>query len=333
MTRTRELVMDRRNFQRMLAGALLSLPFAALAQQDRRIPRIGFMRGDPPPQSYIDAFEQGLRERGYIPGQSILIEYRFDHSDVAELERLGRELVGLKVDVIVAGGGLGTRGAKSATSTIPIVMTAASDPVGTGFVASLAHPGGNITGTSIVSWELFGKRIELLKQILPKLVRVAVLVNRNNPASANAWKESAAAAAAQGVILQRVEVQSPRDFETAFAAMAKGRAEALIVVQSNIFDSPPEPLVRLAADNKIPAIYGPRISADAGGLMAYGPNVRDLYGRAATFVDKILKGARPADLPVEQPVRFELVINLKTAKALGVNIPQSLLLRADEVIQ
>jgi putative ABC transport system substrate-binding protein len=200
-------------------------------------------------------------------------------------------------------------------------------------VASLAHPGGNTTGTSIVSWELFAKRLELLRQVLPNVTRVAVLINRYNPAPANGWDEALAAAATLGMNLQRIDVQGAADFDDAFAAMVKSRAEALIVVQSTIFETPPYRIQQLATRYRIPAIYGLRTSTDAGGLMSYGPNVPALYGYAAVFVDKILKGARPADLPVEQPTKFELVINMTSAKALGLTIPQSLLLRADAVIQ
>ena len=324
--------MDRRVFVGRIAGSLLGVALAAVAQSTR-IPRVGFLRTDRPPQAYIDAFEQGLRERGYTPGKNILIEYRLGDGTTAETVRLARELVDLKVDVIVAGGGRATQAAQSATTTIPIAMTSASDPVGTGLVASLAHPGGNTTGTSIVSWDLFAKRLELLRQVLPNVSRVAVLINRHNPAPANAWSEALAAANTLGVTLQRIDVQGAADFDEAFATMAKGRAEAFIVAQSTIFETPPYRIQQLAASHRIPGMYGVRTSTDAGGLMSYGPSVRDLYAYAAVFVDKILKGAKPGDLPVEQPRKFELIINMKTAKALGLTIPQSLLLRADEVIQ
>ncbi|TMH34112.1 MAG: ABC transporter substrate-binding protein [Betaproteobacteria bacterium] len=324
--------MDRRMFAARIGGSLLGVALAAVAQPTK-IPRVGFLRTDRPPQAYIDAFEQGLRDRGYTPGANILIEYRFGDGTNAETSRLAREIVKLNVDVIVAGGGRATQVMQAVTNRIPIVMTSASDPVGTGLVTSLAHPGGNTTGTSIVSWELFAKRVELLRQVLPNVSRVAVLINRFNPAPAGAWNEALAAASKLGVTLQRIDVQGAADFDEAFATMVKGRAEALIVVQSTIFETSPYRIQQLAITNKIPAIYGLRTSADAGGLLSYGPNVPDLYRYAAVYVDKILKGARPADLPVEQPTKFELVINMKTAKSLGLTIPQSLLLRADEVIQ
>jgi len=323
--------MDRRSFVGRIAGSLLGVALVAVAQP-AKIPRVGFLRTDRPPQTYIDAFEQGLRERGYTPGKNILIEYRLGDGTTAETVRLARELVDLKVDVIVAGGGRATQAAQSVTTTIPIAMTSASDPVGTGLVASLAHPGGNTTGTSIVSWDLFAKRLELLRQVLPNVSRVAVLINRHNPAPADAWSEALASAKKLGVTLQRIDVQGAADFDEAFATMARMRAEAFIVAQSTIFETPPYRIQQLAASYRIPGMYGVRTSTDAGGLMSYGPSVRDLYAYAAVFVDKILKGAKPGDLPVEQPRKFELVINMKAAKALGLTIPQSLLLRADEVI-
>jgi len=325
--------MERRTFIGVLAGGLVAAPLLVRAQPATKTHRIGFLRIDRPPQAYIDTFEQGLRDRGYTPGKNILLEYRFGDGKSADLPRLAGELISLKVDVVVAGGGQATQAAKNATNTIPIVMIDAGDPVGTGFVATLAHAGGNVTGTSVISWDLIGKRIELLRLVLTKVSQIAVLSNSGNPGPPSAWKEALAAAATLGVNLQHIEVRSARDFDEAFAAMIRGRAEALIVVQDAMFDSAPYRIVQLAASNRLPAVYGPRITVDAGGLMSYRPSVRDLYGHAAVFVDEILKGAKPGDLPVEQPAKIELVINLKTAKALGLTIPQSLLLRADEVIQ
>ena len=324
--------MDRRSF----LDTLVALGFALSSNADsqpRKIPLIGFLRTDRPPQSYVDAFEQGLRERGYTPGKTMLINYRFSDGTDAETLRLARELVELRVDVLVAGGGRATKAAQRLTSTIPIIMTSASDPVGTGLVASLAQPGGNTTGTSIVSWELFGKRLELVRQVFPKLTRVAVLINRLNPAPANGWNEALATAATLGMTLQRIDVQGSAEFEDAFARMAKDNAEALIVVQSTIFETSPFIIQQLASRYRIPSMYGLRTSTDAGGLMSYGPNVPSLYAYSAVLVDKILKGAKPANIPVEQPTKFELVINLKAAKVLGVTIPQSIIVRADEVIQ
>jgi len=324
--------MDRRTFVRGATVSVLGATINATGQT-RKTPLIGFLRTDRPPQSYVEAFEHGLQERGYTPGKTILIEYRFGDGTTAETIRLAQEIVNLKVDVIVAGGGRATKAAQSVTTTIPIVMTSASDPVGTGLVASLAQPGGNTTGTSIVSWELFGKRLELLRQILPNVTRVAVLINRLNPAPVNGWKDASATAATLGIALQRVDVQGPTEFEDAFAIMSRQRSEALIVVQSTIFETAPYRVQQLATQYKIPAMYGLRTSTDAGGLISYGPNVPTLYAYSAVLVDKILKGAKPASLPVEQPTKFELVINMGTAKALGLAIPPSLLLRADAIIE
>jgi putative ABC transport system substrate-binding protein len=321
--------MDRRSF----VGAIAGLFALSAIAQPGRIPRVGFLRTDPPPQAYIDAFEQGLRERGYTPGRDILIEYRFGDGTNADMARLAGEIVKLKVDVIVAGGGRATQVAQSVTTTTPIVMTSGTDPGGTGIVVSLAHPGGNVTGTKTLSWDLFGKRLELLRQVLPKVSRVAVLHNRLNPVPPGAWEEALAAAAKLGVNLRRFDVERPADFDETFASMIKWRAEALVVVQSTIFNTPPYRVAQLAASHRLPAVYGSRVTADDPGLMSYGPDNRDAYRYAAVFVDKILKGAKPGDLPVEQPRKFELVINLKSASALGVTIPQALVLRADEVIQ
>jgi putative ABC transport system substrate-binding protein len=324
---------DRRIFVTCVGSSLLGVAFATNSQQPGKIPRLGFLRADPPPPGYTDAFEAGLRDRGYIVGKSILIEYRFGDGSTADVSRLADELVKSKVDLIVAGGGQATRAARNATSTIPIVMVSASDPGGVGTVASLARPAGNVTGTNTLSWDLFGKRLELLKQIVPTISRVAVLHNSRNPAPADAWEQALAAAANLGVKLQRVEVQSPSEFEEAFATIMRERAEELVVVQSTMFDTPPYPIAQLAATHKIPAVYGSRITSADGGLISYGPNNRDTYRYAATFVDKILKGARPGELPVERPTKLELVINLRTANKLSLTIPQALLLRADEVIQ
>ena len=328
----RDSAIQRRTFVGCIGASLLSVAFATVAQPSKA-PRIGFVRTTRPPRAYIDAFERGLVDKGYTPGKSILIEYRFGDGTIAEVTRLARELVNLNVDLIVAGGGQATRAAQSATTTIPIVMSAASDPVGTGLVASLARPGGNTTGTSIVSWELFAKRLELLRQVLPNASRVAVIINPTNPAPANGWNDALATARTLGVNLQRIDVGSAADFQQAFETMRKDRAEAFIVVQSNIFETPPYPIQKLAIDYRIPGMYGLRTSADAGGLISYGPNVRDLYAHAAVFVDKILRGAKPADIPVEQPTKIELVVNMKTAKALGLTIPQAVLLRADALIE
>jgi len=326
-------VMVRRKVVIAVAGSFLGAPFVATAQQPGRIYRVGYFRVGQPPKPYFDAFEQGLRRLGYVPGRNIVIESRFADDQGEALPRLADELVNLNVDVLVVSGGLATKAAKDATRTIPIVMAAASDPVGSGLVASLSRPGGNITGTTLINPELAGKRMELLKQALPNVRRVAVLVNKKNLAHASAFKETQAAAAALGLTVQALEVQRVADFEAAFATTTNGRVEAIIVLTDSMFESEWARIRDLLARYKLPAMYGTRRHVDAGALMAYGPSLIEAHANAAVFVDKILRGAKPADLPVEQPTRFELAINLKTAKELGITIPQSLLLRADEVIQ
>jgi putative ABC transport system substrate-binding protein len=313
--------------------SLLCAPVVTVSQSSSKVPRLGFLRTDRPPPGYTEAFEQGLRDRGYVVGKTIVIEYRFGDGSITEVSRLADGLVKSNVDVLVAGGGQATRAARNATSTIPIVMVSATDPGVPGTIASLARPAGNVTGTNTLSWDLFGKRLELLKEIIPNISRVAVLHNSRNPAPVDAWDQALASAAKLGVKLQRIEVQSPSEFDEAFAKIVRESAEALVVVQSTMFDTPPYPIAQLAAAHQIPAIYGSRITETDGGLMSYGPNNRETYRYAATFVDKILKGAKPADLPVERPTKFELAINLRTASKLGLTIPQGLRVRADEVIQ
>ena len=291
------------------------------------------MRGERPPQAYLDAFESQLRRLGYSAGQDVLVEYRFSDAGVAGLTRIAEELVGSKVDIIVAAGAQATRAARRATGVIPIVMSPATDPVGNGFVANLAQPGGNITGMGLFNWELIGKRIQLLKEILPSVARVAVIFNQSNPAPTGVWEESLAAATSIGISLRQLAVRTTADFEPTFAKIATERFGGLVVVQSPLFDTPPYRIVQLAAANRIPTVYGLRLLTEAGGLLSYGPNVAELYGQAATFVAKILKGAKPADLPVEQPTKIELVVNLKAARGLSLDVPQSVLLRADDVIK
>ncbi len=319
----------------LLTAALLStVPFVE-AQQPKKVPRIGYLSTVSPStiSDRLEAFRQGLRELGYVEGKTIGIEWRFAEGKADRLPGLAAELVRLKVDVIVTSGPAPTRAAKEATVTIPIVMEQDSDPVGNGFVASLARPGGNITGLSTLAPELSGKRLELLKEIVPKLSRVAVFGASTNPGSAQSLRETELAARALGVQLQYLDVLSPKDIETAFRAAAKGRADALLVLQSPVFVNERTQLADLAVKGRLPAIYDRREVVDDGGLMSYGTNFADMSRRAATYVDKILKGAKPADLPVEQPIKFELVINLKTAKQIGLTIPQSVLYRADKVIK
>jgi putative ABC transport system substrate-binding protein len=270
---------------------------------------------------------------GYVEGRNISIESRSAEGKDDRLPALAADLVRSKVDVIVATSGAATRAVQQTTRTIPIVMSLVNDPVGSGLVASLARPGGNVTGLTIMAPDLMAKRLELLKEVVPKVSRVALLQNPDNPASAAQLREAEAAARALGVQPQTLEARNPQEIEGAFAAMIRERAGALLILSDAIFFTQRRQIAELAAKGRVPSIIGTRDYPDAGGLMAYGPNFLDLERRAATFVDRILKGAKPGDLPVEQPTKFDLVINLKTAKALGLTIPQWLLLRADHVIQ
>jgi putative ABC transport system substrate-binding protein len=328
--------MDRRTFVNLVAGGCLLGPRAVRAQQAGKVPRIGWLGVSSPSDrpSLFDAFRQRLRELGWIEGQNIVIDYRYAEGRVDRLPDLAAELVRLKVDLIVSFGTQGVTAAKNATETIPIVMIAVRDPVGTGLIASLARPGGNITGGSgSAGLEIFAKQLELLKETVPKIGHVAILSNPANAYHQLAIRELKIAARSLGVQLQLLEARGPNEFDGAFAAMAKERVGALLVLSDVMLNSHRTRLADLAARSRLPAIYGVRESVEAGGLMSYGPSFLDLFRRAATYVDKILKGAKPAELPVELPTEFELVINMKTAKALGLTIPQSLLVRADEVIQ
>src|SRR5438309_4942583 len=329
-------MMNRRWFLRTLSAGLLAAPLAADAQQAGKVPRIGFLGvtspSDRPP--LLDAFRQGLRELRWVEGQNIVIDYRYAEGRVDRLPDLAAELVRLKVDLIVSGGTQGVTAAKNATETIPIVMIAVRDSVGTGLIASLARPGGNVPGVSgSAGLEIVAKQLELLKETVPKIRRVAILSNPANAYHQLAIREVNVAARSLGVQLQLLEARGPNEFDGAFAAMATERVGALVVLSDAIFSSHRTRLADLAARSRLPAAYGVRESVEAGGLMSYGPSFLGFYRRSAAYVDKILKGDKPADLPVEQPTKFELVINLKTAKALGITIPQSLLQRADEVIQ
>jgi ABC-type uncharacterized transport system substrate-binding protein len=325
--------MDRRTFLAATGAVLLAVPVGATAQQAGKVPRIGFLGVFAGPN--FDAFRQALRELGWVEGQNIVIDYRSAEGRLDRLPDLAAELVRLKVDIIVAVATQGVAAAKNATETIPIVMISGSaDPVGLGFIASLARPGGNVTGLSYsVGPEIAGKGLGLLKEIVPKVRRVAILSNPASPVQPLFIREVKTAAPSLGVQLQLLEVRGPDEFDSAFSAMAKERVGALLVVADSMLIFHQKRLVDLAARSRLPVACGTRESVEAGGLMSYGPSVRDLFRRAATYVDKILKGAKPGDLPVEQPTKFELVINLKTAKALGLTIPRSLLGRADEVIE
>ncbi len=322
----------------LLAVFLLAAPLAASAQQAAKIARIGYLSGANLAASphLHEAFRQGLRDLGYVEGRNVVIEYRDAEGKPERFPALAAELVALNVDIIVAPITLTAVAAKQVTRTLPIVFATAGDPVGSGLVTSLARPGGNATGLSILAPELVGKRLELLKQAVPEVSRVAVLWRPGSMGERmdkDMLKEADGAARALGVRLHLVEARGPADFDRAFADITRARAAALTVFGSTMFSNERRRLVDLAAKNRLPAVYTSREFVDAGGLLSYGPNAADLYRRAATYVDKILKGAKPADLPVEQPTKFELVINVKTAKALGLTLPQSLLQRADEVIQ
>ena len=316
--------------------AVGAVPFAAGAQQAAKVPRIGYLSGNLAGSSHMtEGFRQGLRDLGYVEGRNVVIEFRDAEGKLERLPALTAELVALKVDVIVVGGTVAALVAKQATRTLPVVFVSAIDPVTDGLVTSLARPGGNVTGLSALAPELVGKRLEQLKQAVPGVSMVAVLWQPGalgERTEKDLRKEAEVAARALGMRLQFVEARGPDDIDRAFADMTKARADGLTVLGSTMLINERRRLVDLAAKNRLPAVYGLREYVDAGGLMCYGANNADMSRRAATYVDKILKGAKPGDLPVEQPTKFELLINLRTAKALGLTIPPSLLQRA-EVIQ
>ena len=314
-----------------VATLMLAFVHVTEAQQPTKIPRIGYLGTTSLSAiaARIEAFRQGLRELGYVEGKNIVIEWRSAEGKLDRLPALAAELVRLKVDIIVTAGPPATRAAKEATTTIPIVMAQDTDPVGNGFVASLARPGGNITGLSTLAPEISGKQLELLKEIVPRLSRVAVLGTSTNPGNAQALKEIELAAGAFKVQLQYLDVLDPKDIETAFRAASKGRADAVLVLTSPVLNSQRTQIADLAVKSRLPAIYDRREYVEDGGLMTYGVSFTDLYRRAATYVDKILKGAKPADLPVEQPKKFEFIINLKAAKQIGLTIPPNVLVRAE----
>ena len=324
--------MERRAF--VVSALLSALAASVLRAQPTRPPvQLGFLRIAAPPKDYIDALEQGLRDHGYVPGRDVVIEYRFAEGREDQLDGLAKGLVERKVAIIIAAGNQATGAARNASRTIPIVMAVANDPVATGLVSSLARPGGNITGTTLLSSTLAGKRLEMVKQLLPKVSRVGVLLNKDAPAHAIAWKETLAGAAMLRIDVEPFEVRGPEMFDEAFASMVKARMEALVLFEDAMFATERARIAELAAKTRLPTVFGQRNSVDVGGLMSYGPSITDAYRNAASFVDRILKGEKPGDLPIEQPTKYELVINLKTAKALGLTIPQLLLVRADEVIQ
>ncbi len=326
-------MMDRRAFVAGTGAVLLAAPLASEAQQPSKVPRVGVIGEASANDPFLAAFRQGLRQLGYTEGQNIEIEYRYAHGALERAPTLAAELIRLRVDVLVVGGTIAAQSAKAATTTMPIVFALAGDPVGSGLVASLAHPGGNATGMSNLVPELTGKQIELLKAAVPQVSRVTVLYNPVNPVAGPALDGTREAARTLAVELQVLEVRRPNELTRAFLALTAWRAGALLALSDPVFGDELTQLSKLAAKNRLPAMYASRRFVEAGGLLSYGPNLSDNYRRAATYVDKILKGAKPADLPVEQPTKFELVINLKTAKALGLTIPPSLLGRADQVIE
>jgi putative ABC transport system substrate-binding protein len=319
-----------------LSAMLFAFCVSVEAQQPAKIPRIGYLTaaGQPGMAPRTEAFRQGLRDLGYVEGKNIVVEWRFADGNADQLPGLVAELIALKVDLIVSAGPGVTRVVKQATSTIPIVMAFDNDPVGSGFVASLAHPGGNITGLSTIEPELNGKRLDLLKEILPRLARVAYFGTSTNPGLKAALKEAERAAKAAGIVVQYVEVSSFQDIESGYRAAIKQRAEAALMNISGPINQPNrKAIVDLELKYRLPVMHDVRGPVDAGGLIFYGVNLSDMDRRAATYVDKILKGRSPAELPVEQPTKFEFVINLKTAKQIGVTIPPEVLARATKIIR
>ena len=325
--------MGRREFVALLGGAAVAWPLAARTQQSGKIHAIGLLSPASRSPSVVPALFDALAELGWIEGKNVVFERRYAENRLERLPELAAELVRLNVDVIVAIGTPGPLAAKRATSTIPIVMAAAGDPLGSGLVASLARPGGNVTGMSLMAPDLGGKRLELLKELLPRLARVAVLWNATNPYAAIVFKEMQAAGPTLGIEVQSFEVRSPDDFDGAFGIARRQRPDALITVEDPLTFSHRKRIADFAIGQQLPSLHGIREFAAAGGLMSYGASLADLYRHAAGYVDKILRGAKPADLPVQQPSKFEFVVNLKIARTLGLRIPDKLVALADEVIE
>ena len=327
--------MNRKFLIALIATVLVTIAPRAGAQQAARIYRIAFLGGSTASalSKRLEAFRQGLHELGYREGKNIDIQYRYGEGQPERLPALATKLVRNKTDVIVTGGPFSTRAVRGATNEIPIVMAFDNDPIGNGLVTSLARPGGNVTGLSTQYPEISGKQLELLKETVPRLTRVVVLGNLNEPGNSQALKETQRAASLFGIKLQYFDVREPDDIETAFKAAVKERMDAALVLAGAVFFSERPRMAALAAKNRLPAVYQASEYVDAGGLMTYGVSINDLFRRAATYVDKILKGAKPADLPIEQATKFELVINLKAAKQIGLTIPQWVLVKADRVIK
>jgi putative ABC transport system substrate-binding protein len=322
--------MSRRELMLLLGSATVAWPLTGRAQSGK-IWRLGFIAHRH--ERFYDALFEGLRTRGYVEGQNIIIERRYAEGRVERFQEFAAEMVRLKVDVIIVVTTPAALAAKNATTTIPIVHPAAIDPVGTGLIASLAHPGGNVTGLAVLNAELSAKRLEVLKEVVPSLLRGAVLWNAANPANALAWKDTEGAARVLGVTLQSHEVREPKNFEGAFAMMVQQRPDVLLVLQDALTLQHRKEIIEFALLQRLPSMFVGKEWVEEGGLMSYGDRLPERYRRAADLVDRILKGAKPADLPVEQPTKFELVVNLKTAKAIGLTIPEAFLVRADEVIE
>jgi len=323
--------MNRRRFLLTALAGALAAPLTAAAQQPSKVYRIGFLRGGQPPETYVEGLQQGLRERGYVNGQNVVVEYRATDGGFDQLPRLAEEFVRSKVDVILASAAPAAIAAKRVTRSVPIVFVGVVDPVEIGLVPSLVRPGGNITGLATNAVDFAGKRLELLRAIIPRLRRVAVIWQPDNPSNPNQLKGAQVAARTLGVQLVPVSIQRPNDFDSAITTV-RG-TDGLLMLESPFFTTYRARLAELALTSRLPAVYGQREYVEVGGLVSYGTDFQDLYRRTATYVDKILKGASPADLPVELPTKFELALNLKTAKALGLTIPPSLLARADQVIE
>jgi putative ABC transport system substrate-binding protein len=326
--------MDRRTFMASMVGAVLSAPLAAQAQEAGKIYRVGFLWDSPAVWPHaLEGFRQGLRDLGWVEGRNIVVEYRWAEGRFDRLPGLAEELVRLKVDIIVAPTSIYAGAAKRATSTIPIVFASHADPIGTGHVDSLARPGGNITGLTVMMSETAAKSLELLKEAVPGLSRVAVVWDPATPSHRPALEAVEVRGRALGLQVQRLAVRGATEFDSAFSAIVRERTGGVLVLSTPLFIGRAGRLAELAMNHKLPTMFGPREHVEAGGLLSYSPDRADLYRRAAIYVDKILKGAKPADLPVQQATKFELVINMKTAKAIGLTIPPSFLLRADHVIQ
>jgi putative tryptophan/tyrosine transport system substrate-binding protein len=325
----------RREFILALAGAAAAWPFAARAQQAGKIPRVGFMGNSTAAleANLVAPFREGLHELGYQEGRNIVIEYRWAEGKYERFPALVAELLAVPADVIVTAGTPATLAVKKATSTVPLVMIAVGDPVGTGIVPSLARPGGNITGLSSIAPDLEGKRLELLREVIPKLSHVVLFINPLNTFHMVSVQQAFAAAQALGIKLQPLEVRTSGELEAAFAAIVRQKPDALLILADRIFLHDRKRMMDFATEHRLPSVNAYRELVEAGGLMSYGPSYEDMHRRAADYVDKILKGAKPGDLPVEQPTKFTLIVNLKAAKAIGVDVPPILLTRADEVIE